>query len=335
MFRRSNLGRLARITAVVAALTLLPAACEGYEEARTRATGGQTATGSAEIGPTATYPVVDYLLDLETGSTTLLPRSIAGEFGEATQYALSPDGSTLAYVVPGDHGFAKEVFVSDLNGSGVRKMTPSMTQAEWPAWSPDGTRIAFGAGSNLVVQEVATGRSVWVTGVRGFLPYDLQPTFTPDGSSLLYTLGTTQQPYLRIVPVTGGRSTTLIGPGGKFPSAANGLLSPDGSLVTFLSAQNGSLSPDGSLLTFLTLRVGPVDPQRWVTNADGTDRRWISAPCYKSTPAGTWSPDGSRIVCSNGGGDIVVVDIATGAAREVAEGWNGIWLDNHTLLIDV
>jgi Tol biopolymer transport system component len=318
MFRRSNLRRLARITAVLAALTLLAAACVVDEEARTPTTRGQTATGSAETGPTATYPVVDYLLDLETGSTMLLPRSIAGEFGEATQYALSPDGSTLAYVVPGDHGFGKRVFVSDLNGSEVRKMTPSMTDTEWPAWSPDGTRIAFGAGPNLIVQEVATGRSVRVTGVPGSLPYDLQPTFAPDGLSLLYTLGTTNQPYLRFVPVTGGRSTTLIGPGGKFPSA-----------------QNGSLSPDGSLVTFLSLRVGPVDPRRWVANADGTEPRWISSLCYKSTPAGTWSPDGSRIVCSNGGGDIVVVDIATGAATEVAEGWNAIWLDDHTLLIDV
>jgi len=33
--------------------------------------------------------------------------------------------------------------------------------------------------------------------------------------------------------------------------------------------------------------------------------------------------------------DILVVDIATGDASFVAEGNSAIWLDDHTLLIDV
>ena len=55
-----------------------------------------------------------------------------------------------------------------------------------------------------------------------------------------------------------------------------------------------------------------------------------------SSPAGTWSPDGGRIVCSDySGKDILVVDIATGAASRVAKGNGAIWLDGHTLLVEV
>jgi Tol biopolymer transport system component len=282
-----------------------------------RLTGGDSGTRPA-IQPTLPHADADYTLDLENGTTTLLPRGIAGAFGEATQYALSPDRSTLAYVVPGLGGFG-QVFVADLNGSKVRKMTAPGISAEWPAWSPDGTKIAYQeSGGALVVLEVATRRSTQVTteGHGSPLPVDIQPQFTPDGSSLLYTHVYERRPELRIVPVTGGLGTILIDPSGKFPDTQNGSLSPDGSLVTFLSG------------------VWDLEPRRWVADADGTEPRSITG-CYGSTPAGTWSPDGSRIVCSDGGGGIIVVDIATGVTTEVAEGFSAIWLDDHTLLIDV
>jgi hypothetical protein len=41
-------------------------------------------------------------------------------------------------------------------------------------------------------------------------------------------------------------------------------------------------------------------------------------------------------VCSgNARNQIVVVDIATGEASEVAQGRSAIWLDDHSLLVDV
>ena len=101
--------------------------------------------------------------------------------------------------------------------------------------------------------------------------------------------------------------------------------------------ENGSLSPDGSLVTFLGSQIGGPGPRRWVANTDGTERRLLpdvyGIPC-RSTPAGTWSPDGSRIVCSEAS-KVIVVDIATGAATPVAYGRGAIWLDDHTLLVSV
>ena len=104
-------------------------------------------------------------------------------------------------------------------------------------------------------------------------------------------------------------------------------------------AGNASLSPDGSLVTFLgggvpTSPRGHCGPCRLVANADGTERRIIDGGCWFSRPAGTWSPDGSRIVCSNDSRSIVVLDIATGDSVPVASGSAAIWLDRHTLLVE-
>jgi Tol biopolymer transport system component len=90
-------------------------------------------------------------------------------------------------------------------------------------------------------------------------------------------------------------------------------------------------------VTFLGSGFGRPGPQRWVANADGTERRVLpevyGIPC-RSAPAGTWSPDGSRIVCVEAS-RVIVADVGTGGASPVAIGRGAIWLDDHTLLVSV
>ena len=72
------------------------------------------------------------------------------------------------------------------------------------------------------------------------------------------------------------------------------------------------------------IRAGPsgrsfhCGPCRFVANADGTEPRVI--PGSVSKPAGTWSPDSTRIVCLGSGisgeNRIIVVDVATGDATK-------------------
>ena len=305
----------------------------------------QPAVTGPTVPPAPGVSDVDYAIDLDTGVMTPLPeaiiRSLGGRFGN--QYAVSPDGSRLAYVGTGDDrpdlGPPRErddqIFIAGIDGTGVRQVTHAPNGAWSPAWSPDGTRIAYEALDSghllgLYVLNVASGESTQITGVNA--DYEragdaslrpaqpLEPQFTPDGSSLVYTGGSNGHPVIWIVPVAGGDSTLLIGPGWDLRDA-----------------ENGSLSPDGSLVTFLGSRIDSPGQRRWVANADGTERRLLpnvyGIPCW-STPAGTWSPDGNRIVCSEAS-KVIVLDIATGAATPVAYGRGAIWLDDHTLLVSI
>jgi len=300
------------------------------ENATTRAENGSTSTGPSVTVPGV--PAVDYVIDLNTGVMTPLPKAIIRSLGKSDergpypslspQYAVSPDRSRLAYVGTGDEG-SLQIFIAGIDGTGIRQMTQDPLRATSPAWSPDGTKIAYeGYGSedvrNLFVLDVATGESTQITDESRDVWW---PQFTPDGSSLVYTGGSSSYPVLRTVPVAGGKSTLLIGPGEGVTDAGDGSLSPDGSLVTFL----GSGWPRSD-------KPGHCGPCRFVANADGTERRVI--PGWISNPAGTWSPDGGRIVSSDGNG-VIVVDIATGDASRVAEGSAAIWLDRHTLLVEV
>jgi Tol biopolymer transport system component len=321
MRRRERKVRNQRIAAGVVAIVLFLAPVAIFAGLisfdRTQRPG---ATGPSVPG----VPEGDYVIDLNTGEKTPLPDAFTRSQAEQGTlspggYAVSPDGSLIAYVRDGDQG-TNQIFIAGIDGTGVRQVTHDPAEASSPAWSPDGTKIAYegyGTGdvSNLFVLDVATGESAQITHATRAVS---QPQFTPDGSSLLYCSGSlSSYPVLRSVPVAGGKSTVLFGRGrGGMADACNGSLSPDGSLVTMMGSEIGG---GGAL--------------RFVANPDGTELRQI--PGRASNPAGTWSPDGSRIVCSDDAGGIVVVDIATGDDSLVAEGSAAIWLDDHTLLVDV
>jgi dipeptidyl aminopeptidase/acylaminoacyl peptidase len=303
------------------------------------ATSGPTSPGG--VPPIATAPWVsraatpqaDYVLDLDTGSMTPLPEAIIRSIGESRprsdyRYAPSPDGSSIAYTaLAGDGRY--QIFVAGIDGSGIMQVTTDPMGAVSPAWSPDGTKIAFAGdlnegGNGLFVVEVATGNTTQLIDRNQLIS---TPQFTPDGSSILYTGGTNTRPLLMTVPVAGGNSTLLFEPGGGIGDSGDGAISPDGALVTYL----GSGNPDSG-------EVGHCGPCRFVANVDGSGRHVISG--WMANPAGTWSPDGTRIVTLDDLGPadpsfINVVDVATGAGLKVAYGRAAVWLDDHTLLVEV
>lgn len=83
------------------------------------------------------------------------------------------------------------VWIVDVESGASRPLTDAVASANHPAWSPDGTRIAFAADrrrdrdirwrSDVWVANVASGRLTKVTGGGGYFD---TPTWLPDGETL-------------------------------------------------------------------------------------------------------------------------------------------------------
>jgi Tol biopolymer transport system component len=302
--------------------------------------GENTTPGTETSAKVHGVPKVDYVLDLYSGVKTPLPNAIIRSLGDpdetslfpswADRYAASSDGSRLAYVAVGDEG-SLQVFIADIDGTGVRQVTHDPRGAIYPALSPDGTMIAYkgstgyrrdelSGGGALFVLDIVTGESTPIADAGPLTPWS-HPQFTPDGSSLLYETHGFGGVVLRTVPIDGGKSTVMIGPDEGMGYAGS-----------------GSLSPDGSLVTMTGNEVAGPGAAQFVANADGSEKRIIGPGC-PSNPAGAWAPDGTRIVCTasdtRSRSPVVVIDIATERRSPVAEGNGAIWLDRHTLLVEV
>ena len=122
-------------------------------------------------------------------------RRIWGEGTLGLQVAWSPTGAKLAYV-----GYSQtqngnsptHLYVMNSDGTGVTRIGPD--DARNPAWSPDGSQIAFiqmdsvdiyrinadGSGKELVAN---------LSGVTNGLPLTESPSWAPDGTKLAFAAG--------------------------------------------------------------------------------------------------------------------------------------------------
>ena len=84
------------------------------------------------------------------------------------------------------------------------------TGLESPDWSPLGDAIVAVREGNLVTLDLAGGAETPLTDYSGGSPRALQPTYTPDGLSIVFTLDA-GSPTAALVPVGGGEITMLGG----------------------------------------------------------------------------------------------------------------------------
>ena len=80
---------------------------------------------------------------LYDASGTSEPRTLDTGSLDATTPAWSPDGSRIAFASTGTEGFEHDVYVVELEGGQITRLTHTPGNDDDPAWSPDGTRIAF------------------------------------------------------------------------------------------------------------------------------------------------------------------------------------------------
>jgi dipeptidyl aminopeptidase/acylaminoacyl peptidase len=248
-------------------------------------------------------------------------------------YDITRDGSRIAFSAEADG--RNQVWIMDMDGTGLRQLTRDPFEAIDPTWSPDGTRIVyvgFGGGHSrdLFVIDVEGGKSHKVVTEPGD-PWN--PRWSPDGSRILYWAWTetddqsevpmtTTSTEVRSVKVESGRVSVLAG-GQDQRAAFEGDWDGQSGRIAFIATRSGMGS-------------GQARHSLWLMDGDGSRKEQQLSLDADDASDTAWSPDGSQIafiVSRHGKSYVHVFDLATGDDREIGPGEYMVWVDDGTLLM--
>ena len=121
--------------------------------------------------------------------------------------ALSPDGSTLAFIAAGSTGMPS-VWIRSLATAAVRPIvgTEGANPGSPPFWSPDGDGIAFVADSKLRRVSVTSGQVQTIADVQGQI---FGGDWSADGTILVGTYQVSKTRGIHRVPASGGQLTPV------------------------------------------------------------------------------------------------------------------------------
>ncbi len=189
--------------------------------------------------------------------------------------AWSPDGSKIAFASDraGSH---LDIWTMNADGSAKVNLTPLPDSTESgeagiePAWSPDGTRIAYAYQGDVWVMNAADGS------VKTNLTHDpalpaagSMPAWSPDGTRIAYVRGAD----VWVMNAAGGGKTQL-----TTTTGASG------------TEKYPDWSPDGLRLTY------EKSGQIWRMRADGTQQKAMTSGTGECGTRPAWSAVGTRIV---------------------------------------
>ena len=180
--------------------------------------------------------------------------------------------------------YAGDLWVADLDGKNVRRLTSDVGLESSPAFSPDGKWIAFSA-------QYEGNTDVYVVSSEGGVPRrltwhpgaDVVQGFTAEGRSIVFTsprnVFTARYTQLFTVPVEGGPEQAL-----PIPHANRAAFSPDGRRIAY-----NPLSPQ--FLQWKRYRGGAVS-QIWIYDVASHAIEKIPQPSSRCNDAGpTWMGD--------------------------------------------
>lgn len=207
-----------------------------------------------------------------------------------TSPRISPDGSKVAVNARDEE---LDIWVWEFERETLMRLSFNTGQDRFPAWSPDGTLIAYsapsltaGAGYDIVLHAAdGTGTPNRIVGAGG---QNFPETFVPDGSAILVRDDSGGGDDIALVPLDGASDSTSILSTAYSETAAE--LSPDGRWLAYVSDESGRNE--------IYVRPFPdVDAGRWQVSTGGG-----------AEPL--WSRDGGELFYRNGDA-LVAVNVET------------------------
>ncbi|MEJ2115197.1 MAG: Tol-Pal system beta propeller repeat protein TolB [Gammaproteobacteria bacterium] len=210
----------------------------------------------------------------------------------------------VAYVSTINKGTGNQKYVlqiADADGHNPRTIFTSSKQILSPAWSPDGTRLAYvsfeSGNSAIYIQDIIQGTRAKVSAKSGI---NSAPAWSPDGRRLALTLSAAGSPDIYILDL-GVKHLQRLTSGPAIDTEP-------------------SWMPDGKTLLFTSDRSG--GPQIYQVSANGGKAQRLTFD-GKYNAAADVSPDGRFVTMVNNSGSgyrIAIMDMQSKAMRVVSNG---------------